>query len=131
MGMSPDKTTQNDDSCPWCKSDAQPRAHFDCGTCVDWTCGSQTFCAGADMALPAGEYQSSACKRIVELEAEQERLLDHLHTGWGVIANAGARIGEGWSSEDPEWVKAAERWRDEYHKILDDHVSTEKIEVDV
>ncbi|MGB3053342.1 MAG: hypothetical protein WBB52_00705, partial [Acidimicrobiales bacterium] len=39
------------------------------------------------------------------------RLLD---LAWGVIANA-----DGWS-DDTSWRQAAERWRDGYHRLLDD-----------
>lgn len=36
---------------------------------------------------------------------------------WTVIANAGHNQG-GWAALDPEWVKAAEAWRDAYHATL-------------
>jgi len=39
-----------------------------------------------------------------------------LESAWGIIANAG---GGDWGNESPEWKKAAERWRDEYHQELD------------
>jgi hypothetical protein len=41
--------------------------------------------------------------------------LDRLELAWGIIANAG---GGNWETQSPEWVKAAERWRDDYHARL-------------
>lgn len=42
-----------------------------------------------------------------------------LELAWGVIANAG----EGsWDRETPEWKEAAERWRNDYHRWLDENV---------
>lgn len=38
-----------------------------------------------------------------------------LHSAWGLIANAGTHVGRGWDSEHPEWVAAAERWRESFH----------------
>ena len=43
-------------------------------------------------------------------------LMDFLHIAWGIIANAAD-----WRLDDKqnhEWVKAAERWRDQYHDLL-------------
>jgi hypothetical protein len=34
-----------------------------------------------------------------------------------VIANAGVSLGD-WKSMTPEWQEAAEKWRDEWHKML-------------
>lgn len=49
-------------------------------------------------------------------------LVGLLETAWGVIANAG----EGnWTLENPEWVKAAETWRDRYHREVLDHFHAE------
>jgi glutathione S-transferase len=45
---------------------------------------------------------------------------DLLDTAWGVIANAGMHNG-GWDHEHPEWVDAAERWRDRWHELLKSH----------
>lgn len=36
---------------------------------------------------------------------------------WGLISNAGNPLGD-WSTCDPLWVEAAERWRDDYFSIL-------------
>ncbi len=40
---------------------------------------------------------------------------DALYMAWTIIANAN---GGDWSKADPEWVAAAERWRDEFHRLL-------------
>ena len=40
-----------------------------------------------------------------------------IEAAWGVIANAG---GGDWTKETPEWQEAAARWRDEYHRALDE-----------
>ena len=45
---------------------------------------------------------------------------DLLDTAWGVIANVGTRSG-GWDTEHPEWVQAAERWRDRWHEMRRQH----------
>lgn len=42
---------------------------------------------------------------------------DLLYEAWAVIANAGAHQG-GWPAQHPEWVAAAERWRDAWHATL-------------
>ena len=46
--------------------------------------------------------------------------LDLLESAWGLIANA---YGGDWdlASEASGWKKAAERWRDEYHKVIKIH----------
>ncbi len=36
---------------------------------------------------------------------------DEREVAWGIIANAG---GGDWKTQSPEWVKAAEAWRDKY-----------------
>ena len=42
---------------------------------------------------------------------------DLLYEAWAVIANAG---GGNWQdNESPEWVEAAERWRDRWHGTLE------------
>jgi len=46
----------------------------------------------------------------------KEELLDHLETAWGIIANA---YQGNWDTAHPDWRKAAERWREKWHKILD------------
>jgi len=48
---------------------------------------------------------------------DPEHLHELLHVAWGVIANAGHGHG-GWDHEHPEWVNAAERWREDYHAAL-------------
>lgn len=40
---------------------------------------------------------------------------DMLGAAWGIIANA---FYGNWNEASPEWRQAAERWRDEYHKII-------------
>jgi hypothetical protein len=54
---------------------------------------------------------------VSELIAELRKTQDHLELAWGVIANAGHRQG-GWETQDKEWVKAAERWRDTWHEMF-------------
>lgn len=48
-------------------------------------------------------------------------LMDHLELAWGIIANASdwADMGGKGLTARREWQAAAERWRDEYHAILD------------
>ncbi len=41
-------------------------------------------------------------------DKEKDEMLD---LAWGLIANAS---GGNWKLESPEWVAAAERWRDRY-----------------
>lgn len=45
-----------------------------------------------------------------------EILLDLLSDAWAVIANAGVHHGN-WDAEHPDWVEAAERWRDRWHLV--------------
>ena len=54
---------------------------------------------------------------VMELIAELRKAQDHLETAWGVIANAGVSLGD-WNSMTPEWREAAEKWRDEWHRML-------------
>lgn len=42
---------------------------------------------------------------------------DLAYRAWTIIANVGHRQG-GWDAQDPEWVEAAIRWRDEFHDSL-------------
>lgn len=42
---------------------------------------------------------------------------DLLERAWGLIANAG---GGNWETQDPEWIKAAKWWRDQYHTLFVD-----------
>jgi len=51
---------------------------------------------------------------VTYIEPEIGKLLDLLDTAWGIIANAG------WYGEPKTsgWQEAAERWRDDYFKIL-------------
>lgn len=51
-----------------------------------------------------------------EVETRVEILLTLMHDAWGVIANAGLHRGN-WDHEHPEWVAAAERWRDRFHTM--------------
>ena len=58
------------------------------------------------------------------LEAEGAaiwKLMDSMELAWGLIANAGLYSG-GWDSQSGEWVRAAEKWRDDHwHASLDAH----------
>lgn len=42
---------------------------------------------------------------------------DLAYWAWTIIANVGHKIG-GWGAQDPEWVSAAERWRDAFHESI-------------
>ena len=42
---------------------------------------------------------------------------DLAYWAWTIIANAGLHQG-GWDSQDPEWVAAAKKWRDTYHRMM-------------
>lgn len=46
-------------------------------------------------------------------EAEGRAMYD----AWAVIANAGVNLGD-WKTMHPEWVKAAETWREGFHAKL-------------
>ena len=49
--------------------------------------------------------------------------MDLLEIAWGVIANASDwDIMKGEDVARPEWVNAATRWRDDYHKVLEEHL---------
>ena len=50
---------------------------------------------------------------------DEETLLDMLESAWGIIANAG---NGNWEIESKTWQEAAEKWRDNYHSILDEYV---------
>ncbi len=52
---------------------------------------------------------------MADLNTNPDELHDLLYVAWGVIANAGMKTGRGWDSEHPEWVNAAERWREKWH----------------
>jgi len=54
---------------------------------------------------------------VGELIAELRKTHEHLELAWGVIANAGVSSGD-WASMTPEWREAAEKWREEWHKML-------------
>lgn len=48
--------------------------------------------------------------------SKTNELEDHLELAWGIIANA---YGGNWDlAENKEWKPAAERWRDNYNKII-------------
>ena len=47
--------------------------------------------------------------------------MDLLEFAWGVIANVS---GGDWKKQSPEWQEAVIRWREQYHQILDEYVST-------
>lgn len=63
-----------------------------------------------------------ADRRDVANLPEVDWLLD---MAWGVIANCGVKVSGGWPDQDPEWVAAAERWRDKYHEWLDVRYGTQ------
>lgn len=95
-------------------------------------CRSALARIGAELAqlpkLPAGERKAKR-EALIELCRERagdppyantltrnEILLDLLADAWGVIANAGLHHGN-WDAEHPDWVEAAERWRDRWHLV--------------
>ena len=51
-----------------------------------------------------------------EASEVQKRLTDHLESAWGIIANA---YGGNWEdAQNADWKPAAERWRDEYERLV-------------
>jgi len=42
---------------------------------------------------------------------------DQLEMAWVVIANVGVHK-DGWNGQHEDWVKTAEKWRDDYHKAV-------------
>ena len=49
------------------------------------------------------------------METKEQDMEELLELAWGIIANAN----EGnWDKATPEWKKAAEKWRDDYHKLI-------------
>jgi hypothetical protein len=54
---------------------------------------------------------------VGELVRELRKARDLLDAAWGVIANAGTSLGD-WNSMTPEWRGAAEKWRDDWHRML-------------
>lgn len=50
---------------------------------------------------------------------------DLLGMAWTIIANCGVKVSAGWEDQDPEWVAAAEKWRDQYHRWLDKRYGVE------
>lgn len=61
---------------------------------------------------------AEALLRVLGAAHAMNELLQLAHDGWCVIANAGLHHG-GWDTQHPEWVAAAQRWRDEFHTALD------------
>ena len=58
---------------------------------------------------------------VIEYERrENVKLFDFIDTAWGVIANA---HGGSFQNATPEWRGAAERWRDNYHILLDKYAT--------
>lgn len=49
-----------------------------------------------------------------------DKLHDALYDAWGVIANA-AGWPNGPTEPHPDWLPAAQRWRDRYHRLLGDY----------
>lgn len=57
-----------------------------------------------------------------EVEVPTKAHIDDLEIAWGIIANVSN--GDWARSQDPEWVAAAERWRDEvWHPALSAYVA--------
>ena len=50
-----------------------------------------------------------------------EKLLNMLEAAWGIIANVDWRA----TTNPPDWREAAIRWRDEYHKLLQEETLPE------
>lgn len=69
------------------------------------------------LSKDADDYQRIALDQEIELEkvtASNEERMGALEIAWGVIANA-----KNWDYDiETEWTKAATRWRDRYHAIL-------------
>lgn len=55
---------------------------------------------------------------VTSVEATEPPAGDLLDLAQAVISNAGLHQG-GWHNLHPEWVMAAQRWRDQYHAWLD------------
>ena len=49
---------------------------------------------------------------------------DLTYWAWTIIANAGVHLG-GWDAQHPEWVEAAEKWRDAWHETLPSDMNAE------
>ncbi len=57
-------------------------------------------------------------KALAEAQADKERLklaIDFAEWGWTIIASAG---GGDWTKETPDWVIAAEKYRDDLHSRI-------------
>jgi hypothetical protein len=77
---------------------------------------------GNEEAPPRSEVEDYADEMLLELvglldSGGSSELEDLLYQAWGVIANA---HGGAWDQASPEWVAAAERWRDRWHAHLDE-----------
>lgn len=59
---------------------------------------------------------SQMCQRLEGTLQPPPDPIDLCDTAWGIIANA---HGGDWDAADSEWHSAAERWRDEWHRLLD------------
>lgn len=72
-------------------------------------CGKKFYCSEIPVAQAVQEALAKQRAEIVEEYMEQ------IEIAWTIIANAN----EGnWDNATPEWKKAAEKWRDKYHKLL-------------
>ena len=58
-----------------------------------------------------------SCKSVTVHEPIEPKVSSLLELAWGVIANVGVHR-DGWKGQHPEWVKAAEDWRESYHRWL-------------
>lgn len=59
---------------------------------------------------------SDMAKLLDGTDFDDVDMLDLCESAWGIIANA--HYGN-WDEADPEWKAAAERWRDKWHRLLD------------
>ena len=48
---------------------------------------------------------------------KEEEGLDLAYRAWTLLANVGVREG-GWKTQEPVWVTAVEKWRDDFHEAL-------------
>jgi len=58
-------------------------------------------------------YKNAHWEFIIKMKTKTKDEL--LEWAWGLIANA---FGGNWDEASKEWKKAAERWRDEYYKVI-------------
>lgn len=74
-------------------------------------------------AVDASRVGASGAQRVATAEQDAPRqygavsaeIADMLERAWNIIANVGVHVRNNWDSEHPEWVEAAQRWRDEQY----------------